>query len=219
MGDYEEAVEHPECERRHGEEIHASNRVSVILQKRSPSPRRLWISRSFPHPTQHRSLGDVGAEHLQFTVNARRSPGWILGRHSEDQFTHFLTDALPADGGAVTREPLSVNPEPSTVPANHRFGMHNHERALPTWPKPAEENPEEPVRSFEPRLWMPALQNSKLLPQSQVFKQRLRKQAKRSFRLGSYSENAFKVFPKQKMNSLWRTFSCPVWSGTWPTGT
>jgi hypothetical protein len=49
--------------------------------------------------------------------------------------------------------------------------MHNHERALPTWPKPAEENPEESVRGFESRPWMPALQNSKLLPQSQVFKQ------------------------------------------------
>jgi hypothetical protein len=34
-----------------------------------------------------------------------------------------------------------------------------------------EENPEESVRRFEPRLWMPALQNSKVLPQSQVLKQ------------------------------------------------
>jgi hypothetical protein len=49
--------------------------------------------------------------------------------------------------------------------------MHNHESAFPAWPKPAEENPEEPVRGFEPRLRMPSLQGSKLLAQGQVFEQ------------------------------------------------
>src|ERR1035437_1307781 len=141
MGNDEEAIQDAEGQSRHGEKVHRRDRFSVVGQEYRPTLCRLRISRHLLHPAQHRPLGDREAEHPQLAMNPWRSPRPVLGHHSEDQFTHFLTDAFPADGGAVAREPLPVNLEPSTVPANHRLGMHNHESAFPAWPKPAEENP------------------------------------------------------------------------------
>src|ERR1019366_5311778 len=109
MRDHEETVEHPKRECRHREEVHRGDDFTMIAQKSCPSLSRLRVPRSFAHPTQHSALGDVESEHLEFAVDSWRSPGSVLVHHSEDQFAHFLTDALPADGGAVTREPLPVN--------------------------------------------------------------------------------------------------------------
>ena len=36
VGDYEEAVEHPKGERRHGEEVHRRNRFAVVIQECHP---------------------------------------------------------------------------------------------------------------------------------------------------------------------------------------
>ena len=41
MREDEEAVKHAEGERRHGEEIHCSNRFTMVFQKRHPSLRRI----------------------------------------------------------------------------------------------------------------------------------------------------------------------------------
>jgi hypothetical protein len=62
MRNHEEAVEHPKRERRHGEEVHRSNRFSVVTQEGPPALRRFRGSGRLPHPTQHRSLGDIEAE-------------------------------------------------------------------------------------------------------------------------------------------------------------
>ena len=96
MGYHEEAIEHSEGERRHGEEIHRGNGLAMIAQKRRPSFGRLRTPRSFPHPAQHRSLRQVEAQHLQFTMNARSTPGRVLGNHSKDESSQLLADALPA---------------------------------------------------------------------------------------------------------------------------
>jgi hypothetical protein len=37
MGDDEEAIEHAESQRRHGEEVHRGNRFSVVIQESSPT--------------------------------------------------------------------------------------------------------------------------------------------------------------------------------------
>jgi hypothetical protein len=74
MRNDEEAVENAEGERRYGEEIHRCNRLTMVGQKRRPSLCRFRIPRRFLHPPQHSSLREIEAKHLQFTVNARRSP-------------------------------------------------------------------------------------------------------------------------------------------------
>jgi hypothetical protein len=55
MGDDEEAIEHAESQRRHGEEVHRGDRFSVVIQESSPTLRRLWISWGLSHPAQYRS--------------------------------------------------------------------------------------------------------------------------------------------------------------------
>ena len=91
MRDHEEAVEHPKRQSRYREEVRRGDNFTVIAQKSCPSRSWLRAPGSFPHPTQHSALGDVESEHLQFTMNALRSPGRVLGRHSEDQFTNVLS--------------------------------------------------------------------------------------------------------------------------------
>ena len=47
MGNDEEAVKHAEGERRQGEEVHGSNRFTMVIQKCCPSLRRFWIRCAF----------------------------------------------------------------------------------------------------------------------------------------------------------------------------
>jgi hypothetical protein len=85
IGDeYRPLPEHPEGERRHGEEVHCGNRFPVVIQKDSPTLRRFWTSWNFPHPAQHSSLRDIETEHPQLAMNPWRSPGRVLGHHAED---------------------------------------------------------------------------------------------------------------------------------------
>ena len=70
MRNDEEAVQHAESQRRNGEEIHCGDGFTMILEKSCPALCWLRISRRFPHPTQHRSLGNIEAKHFQFTMNA-----------------------------------------------------------------------------------------------------------------------------------------------------
>ncbi len=62
--DHEKTIQHAEPERRHSEEVHRRNGFAVIVQKRSPSPCRLGISRGLSHPAQNCALGNLQPEHL-----------------------------------------------------------------------------------------------------------------------------------------------------------
>jgi hypothetical protein len=92
MGDHKEAVDHSKRERWYGEEVHRSNRFSVVAQKRRPPFCWLWVPGCLPHATQHGSLRDVEAEHLQFAMDARRAPGSVLGYHAEDELAQFSAE-------------------------------------------------------------------------------------------------------------------------------
>ena len=84
MGNDEETVKNAECERGYSEEIHRGDGLAMIAEKRRPSFGRLRISWRFPHPAEHSSLGNFEAQHLQLTMDARRSPGRVLSNHAED---------------------------------------------------------------------------------------------------------------------------------------
>ncbi len=80
MADDEKTIEHAECDRWDREEIHCSDHFPVVVQKGEPALGWFRISwRSF-HPTRDRSLRDIKTEHQEFTVDARRPPGRVLGR-------------------------------------------------------------------------------------------------------------------------------------------
>ena len=173
MRDDEEAVQHTESERRHGEKIHCGDGLTVVGQERRPSPGRLGVSRRFPHPAQDGSLGDLEAEHLQFAVNARRAPGGILGNHAKDELAQFSAGWLPARANASSRDPFPVQPESGAMPANDGVRLHDKKRLLPAGPEPAQHDPEQPIQRSETRLRMPGFQHGELLPQSEVFKKKI----------------------------------------------
>jgi hypothetical protein len=74
VGNDEEAIQHTESERWYSEEIHRGDSLTMVAQKGRPLLRRLRIPRSLPHPAQYRSLRNVEAKHVEFTMNARRTP-------------------------------------------------------------------------------------------------------------------------------------------------
>src|SRR5215469_4125210 len=56
---------------------------------------RIWISRGAPDPSRDTPFRDIETQLEQFAVNARRSPGRILGNHTEDQGANLFADTLP----------------------------------------------------------------------------------------------------------------------------
>src|SRR5215472_5905722 len=57
----------------------------MISQEREPALGRIGSSRSSPKPARDRRLREIETQLEQLPVNARRFPGPIVGRHTEDQ--------------------------------------------------------------------------------------------------------------------------------------
>src|ERR1035437_7181460 len=106
-------------------------------------------------------------------MNPWRSPRWVLRQHAKDEFTQFPAHAFSTNGNTMPRNPLPIQLESCTVPADDRLGLQKHQGLLPARPEPAHKNPEDPVRSLEPRFWTPHLQNGKLLPQGQILQEQI----------------------------------------------
>jgi hypothetical protein len=117
MTDHEETVERPEGKYRYREEVHCSNRFSVIAQERGPLSGRLRISRSFPYLSQHSSFRDVEAEHLQLAMYTRRAPGVVLGNHAKDQIAELLVAA------AETNPTYKIVSMPRLGGLHHRYDL------------------------------------------------------------------------------------------------
>ncbi len=143
--DDKKAIEHPERDRWHGEEVHRGNRFPVITEKGKPARGRLRISRCPFHPTRDRSLRDLETEHEKLAMDAWRSPRWVLNGHPEDQFPNFLRCLSSPDGPPDSGDQLPVQTESAPVPTHHRFGRDRNEGSLPSGPKSTNGDPEELV--------------------------------------------------------------------------
>jgi hypothetical protein len=131
----EEAVQDTKGQRRNGKEIRRCNRFSVVVQESRPTLRQLRTPRSLPHPTRHRSLRYVEAEHSQFSMNTRRAPGQVLSYHAEDEFAHLFAYTLSSLASAMPREPLPIQLESSVMPTNNGLRLDKDQRLLPFRPK------------------------------------------------------------------------------------
>src|SRR5215470_15830704 len=94
--DDKEAIQNTKGERRHREEVHRCNRLAMIAQEGEPALRRIGSSRSAPKPSRDRRLGEIETQLEQLPVNARRSPRWILRRHTKDQSSNLRAHTSPA---------------------------------------------------------------------------------------------------------------------------
>jgi hypothetical protein len=180
MRNNEEAIKHTESERRHGEEIHRCDSLAMIAQKRRPSICRLGIPRRFSHPAQHCSLRNIEAEHLQLTVNARRTPGRVFADHAEDQLAQFQPDALSSYTSSTPGEPRPIHLETYPMPAHNSFRSDENQRLLPSRPEPPQYHPEQFVRRSKPRLRLLPFQSRELLSKGQVLQQQTAARAKES---------------------------------------
>jgi hypothetical protein len=95
VADDEKAVQHTKRERWDGEKVHRRNGLAMVPEERQPWLDGICISRGSPHPSRDTPFRDLETQLKQFAVNARRSPGRILGNHSKDQGANLFAHTLP----------------------------------------------------------------------------------------------------------------------------
>jgi len=151
MRNDEEAVQHTKGQRRHGKEVHRSNRFPMIAQEGHPSFFGLRASRCSPHPVQDGSLRNIEAKHRQLAMNARSSPGRVLDYHAEDGLTQFQADPFPSQTNAMPREPGPIRFESGTIPSHHGVRLNEQQCLLPSVPEPSQYYAEQSIRSGKSR--------------------------------------------------------------------
>ena len=153
MRDDEETVKHAEGERLHSKEIHCGDSFPMIAEKRRPSLCALRIPRSFSHPAQHRTLRDVEAQHSEFTMDPRRSPGSVLVHYAEDELAQFPAQSFSSRMRGMTGKPGPVELEASLMPANHCLRFNEDQSSLPSRPEAPERDPKESIGTRKSLPW------------------------------------------------------------------
>jgi hypothetical protein len=95
VADYEKAVQNAKRERWDGEKVHRRDGLAMVSEEREPLLDGISISRGSLEPSRDTAFREMETQLEQFAVNARRSPGRILGNHSKDQGANFFADTLP----------------------------------------------------------------------------------------------------------------------------
>src|SRR5271168_2499986 len=113
-------------------------------------------------------------------MNARRTPGRVLGDHAEDELAECNADALPARANPVPREPGPIQLEAGAVPSHNCIRLNENQCMPPPGPEPSQYHPEKSVGSSKPRTGMSPFQNSKLLTESQILQEEIAARTKES---------------------------------------
>jgi len=172
MADDEEAVENAERDRRDREEVHRCDRLAVIPQEGQPALRRFRISGCTLHPPGDGSLRDLEAQHEEFAMDARSTPGRVFGNHLENQISDFLGESSSTNWLSHSGDQAPVQTKSASVPTNHGLRGNQEEGLLPSGPKLAREHPEELIERRELRPGVPAFQEGELLSKRQILKEK-----------------------------------------------
>jgi hypothetical protein len=164
MRNDEEAIQHVESERRYGKEIHPRDNFTMILQKRRPSLCRLGSPGRSSHPAQDGSLRQIEAKHLQFPMNAWRTPGRVLGNYAKDQFAQFSAGGFSPWLASMSRNPRPIQLDPSPMPTDDSLWLNENQCPPPASPEPPQHHPEQLVRRSKLRRRMLLSENAELLP-------------------------------------------------------
>src|SRR5208283_2224593 len=120
VADDEEAVQEVEGEGGNGEEVHGRDGFAMITKKCPPTLGGFRISGCASHPAGDGSFGNLQAEHAEFAVNARSTPGSVLGHHLENQLAELFGNSFSAPHGLSRfAEEGPIPPESRAVPAGH----------------------------------------------------------------------------------------------------
>src|ERR1017187_4173496 len=192
VSDEEETIEDTKCDGVDCEKVHRRNNFAVVLEKGFPPSDLVGVPWCSLDPARNRSLRDIKSKHLQFPVNARRTPAGVLSRHFEDQFAQLLADALASRGNRMVGEPGPVETETSTVPAWNGLCTHHDQGLFPSRPLLSRKDPEEFIERSETGPGVRALEDKELLPQRQVFKQKAPTRTEKANKRGQKESNRVK---------------------------
>ena len=117
-------------------------------------------------------LRDVDAKLEQFPVHPRCTPTWVGLGHLPDELTDVRGNGW-STASVPTAFPGPVQPEAFSVPSDDGFGFHEGERLGPVFPDPGEQDPKESVAVRQVRTIDRPLQDSDLLPQSEILESQL----------------------------------------------
>src|SRR5579884_2619325 len=169
MANHEESIQQPEGNGGHGEEIHRSNGLPVILEKCLPASDGIRIAWRSLDSARDCPLRNIESELEQFAMNTRSAPGWILRGHLKDQISKFLVDSLPAWRWTSLRQELPIQTKSSAVPADDGGRRDNQQRILPFCPEPFDRNPKQSAECSKFWTIISSLEDYGLLTKDQIF--------------------------------------------------
>jgi hypothetical protein len=108
-------------------------------------------------------LGKVKAEHAEFPMDSRCTPGRVLSDHTEDQIPNLLRRRSPSDLLPNSGDHPPVHSKASPVPANDSFGCDDEQGVLPIRPDSPGHYPEELIDEAEGRARMSTLQGEEFV--------------------------------------------------------
>src|SRR5271167_2437309 len=164
--DDEKAVQHTKRERWDGEEVHRRNCLAMVSEERQPSFHGIWISWGPPDPSRDTPFRDIEAQLEQFAVNARCSPGRILGNHSKDQGANLFADTIPSSYRSDYGDPRPIQTKPRPMPVHDGSRSDQDERLPPPGPEGFQRNPEQLVQGSQSTARSLRVQSQQLLTQS-----------------------------------------------------
>src|ERR1019366_7997870 len=151
MTNQEEAVEKSECNGVDCEQVHCCNNFAVVLEKRFPPSDLVGVPWCPLYPARNGALRNVEAEHLQFPVNAGRTPRRLFLNHLEDEIAQLLANAFSSRGNWMVVEPSPIETETSTVPAGNGLCTHEDQGLFPSRPVLSNKDPEELIERSQTR--------------------------------------------------------------------
>jgi len=83
MFEHDEYEQHLHADGGHRKEVNRDDLSDMVVKERLP--RLTGPPRKAAQDSGHRAFRDHDAEHLEFTVNTRRTPQWIGGHHLLNQ--------------------------------------------------------------------------------------------------------------------------------------
>ena len=111
---------------------------------------------------------DLEIQFQKFAVNARRSPGRILGNHPKDQGANLFADTLPFSYLADSGDPRPIQTKSRSMPVHDGSRSDQDERPGPPKPERSQRNPEQFVQGSQSTPSLLRVQSQQLPTDSQV---------------------------------------------------
>src|SRR6202158_3574973 len=137
----QQAIEQPERDCGHHEQVHCGNPISMVTKERPPSLRGR-------NPPPHHIFGDAGLADIdakleKFAMDPRCSPQWIGDAHLADKLAYFYRHGRSA--AAVLRFPSPIRSKSRTVPTDYGLRSDDCKGAIHLGKQSADASQYQPV--------------------------------------------------------------------------